>query len=39
MSEFHNKVILITGAGKGAGSSLAESFAALGAIIAANQPG
>ncbi len=36
MSEFHDKVILITGAGKGLGRAIAEAFAARGAIIAAN---
>jgi 3-oxoacyl-[acyl-carrier protein] reductase len=31
-----NKVVLITGAGKGAGRALAEAFAARGALVAAN---
>ena len=34
--QFLNKVILITGAGKGSGRALAEVFAAQGATIAAN---
>lgn len=33
---FQDKVVLITGAGRGAGRKLAEAFAAEGAIIAAN---
>ena len=36
MNKFENKVVLITGAGKGAGRTLAEAFAEHGAIIAAN---
>jgi 3-oxoacyl-[acyl-carrier protein] reductase len=36
MNELKDKVILITGAGKGCGRILAEAFADLGAIIAAN---
>lgn len=34
--ELKNKIVLITGAGKGAGRALAEACAARGAIIAAN---
>src|SRR5688572_8929886 len=34
--DIKNKVVLITGAGKGAGRALAESFAARGARVAAN---
>lgn len=36
MSEFKDKVVLITGAGKGSGRALAEAFAARGAVAAAN---
>lgn len=36
MNKFENKVVLITGAGKGSGRALAEAFAEHGAIIAAN---
>lgn len=36
MNDLKDKVILITGAGKGAGRALAEAFAQRGAIIAAN---
>lgn len=36
MNKLENKVVLITGAGKGAGRALAEAFAEHGAIIAAN---
>jgi NAD(P)-dependent dehydrogenase (short-subunit alcohol dehydrogenase family) len=36
MNELKDKVVLITGAGKGAGRALAEAFARRGAIIAAN---
>ena len=36
MKDFKGKVVLITGAGKGAGRRLAEAFAKLGATVAAN---
>ena len=36
MNKLENKVVLITGAGKGSGRALAEAFAEHGAIIAAN---
>ena len=36
MSEFQDKVVLITGAGRGIGRSIATTFAQHGAIIAAN---
>ena len=36
MSDFKDKIVLVTGAGKGAGRILAEAFAATGAIVAAN---
>ena len=36
MNEFKDKVVLITGAGKGCGRLLAEAFAAHGAFVAAN---
>jgi NAD(P)-dependent dehydrogenase (short-subunit alcohol dehydrogenase family) len=36
MNDFKNKVVLITGAGKGSGRLLAEAFAARGAFVAAN---
>jgi NAD(P)-dependent dehydrogenase (short-subunit alcohol dehydrogenase family) len=36
MDKFKDKVVLITGAGKGSGSILAQAFAEQGALIAAN---
>ena len=36
IQEFKGKVVLITGAGKGAGRRLAEAFARQGATVAAN---
>jgi len=36
MKEYSGKVVLITGAGKGSGRTLAEAFAERGAIVAAN---